>query len=102
MSGHSTSRGTISAVRRRRRFDSGPHRYIAFHGVHTPLEAPAHYVNLYDGRIADRDRKVMGGMVSAVDTAVGAVVDALRSRGMYNNSGACVTPDRAAARLPST
>ena len=35
--------------------------YLAFHGVHTPLEAPAHYISPYDGLIDDRDRKVMGG-----------------------------------------
>jgi hypothetical protein len=39
--------------------------YCAFHGVHTPLEAPAHYVRKYDGIIADTDRKMMGGMVNA-------------------------------------
>jgi arylsulfatase A-like enzyme len=61
--------------------------YLAFHGVHTPLEAPRHYVDRYNASsgnwVRDRDRAVMGGMVSAVDDAVGAVVAALQERGMW-------------------
>lgn len=51
--------------------------YLAFNAVHTPLQAPHRYVERFR-KIADPRRRIYAAMTSAMDDAVGAVLDELR------------------------
>lgn len=59
--------------------------YLPFQSVHHPFQVPDKYREpfLY---IGDENRENLLGMVSAMDEAVGRVVDALIASGHYNNS----------------
>ena len=65
----------------------------AFHAVHDPLEAPEADVAPFAKLVADRDRRVLGGMVAGVDRAVGAMRAALEARGMWEDTLVVVTTD---------
>ena len=60
--------------------------YCAFTVVHDPTEAPAESIARYDGSVTVEKRKTFGGMVWELDSAVGAIADALRMRGMWGES----------------
>ncbi|KAK7075127.1 hypothetical protein SK128_003935 [Halocaridina rubra] len=66
--------------------------YFPFQSVHAPLMVPKNYTKPYK-YIHDHDRRVYLGMVSALDEAVGRVVQALKSTGHYNNSVIVFTTD---------
>lgn len=51
--------------------------YLAFNAVHTPMHATSHYLDRYKD-IADERRRTYAAMMSAMDDAVGAVVQRLR------------------------
>lgn len=59
--------------------------YLPFQAVHGPLEAPQEYVDLYE-EVPDDDRSVFLGMVTAMDDAVGVIVDSLKQSNMYDNT----------------
>jgi arylsulfatase A-like enzyme len=68
--------------------------YLAFNGVHTPLEADA--VRLADPRIQDitvPERKTLAAMTIALDDAVGAVLAKLTQRGLMNDTLIVFTSD---------
>lgn len=73
--------------------------YLPYQAVHSgnlqsgkPLQAPSSYVNRHP-HIQNQQRKDFAGMVSALDDGVNAVVAALKSRGMYDNSILMFTTD---------
>jgi len=51
--------------------------YLSFNAVHTPLEATTEYEKRFP-EISDANRKTYAGMVSAMDDAVGRVLEKLR------------------------
>ncbi|KAG9344531.1 hypothetical protein JZ751_011201 [Albula glossodonta] len=59
--------------------------YLALQAVHTPLQAPARFLQMYSS-LDNRQRRHYAAMVSCVDEAVGEVVQELRDRGLYRNS----------------
>jgi arylsulfatase A-like enzyme len=59
--------------------------YLAFTAPHTPLQAPRKYLDRYSG-IADENRRVYAAMVSAMDDQIAAVLDALKRRGVRDNT----------------
>ncbi|KAF0296121.1 Arylsulfatase I [Amphibalanus amphitrite] len=59
--------------------------YLPFQNVHTPLEAPAEYEELYPATM-NADRRTYSAMVTALDDSVGRVVQALKDAGLYSNS----------------
>ena len=59
--------------------------YVPFQAVHTPLEVPEVYQNMYSHIEAEGRRKYLG-MVTAVDDAVGNITEALKESGLYENS----------------
>eukprot|EP00035_Acanthoeca_spectabilis_P032755 m.20201 g.20201 ORF g.20201 m.20201 type:complete len:549 (-) comp5549_c0_seq1:372-2018(-) len=67
--------------------------YVAFHAVHTPLEVPESYSNRYETLVADRDRRILGGMISAVDDGINTIVKKMQSRGLWNNTLVIFTTD---------
>ncbi|XP_064487142.1 arylsulfatase B-like [Ornithodoros turicata] len=59
--------------------------YLPFQAPHAPLQVPQKYEDLYRN-IHDSDRRKYCGMVTALDDAVGAIVDALKNYGYWNNT----------------
>ncbi|XP_071537054.1 arylsulfatase B-like [Panulirus ornatus] len=59
--------------------------YLAFQNVHTPLEVPDEYLEFYPDE-PDSDRQKLLGLVTAMDDAVGRVVKALHTTGLYDNT----------------
>ncbi|XP_012939276.1 arylsulfatase I [Aplysia californica] len=72
--------------------------YLPFQAVHSAdgdgphLQAPVKYIQRF-GYIENRDRRIYAAMVSALDDAVGAVYDALKTSGMLQNSVIVFTTD---------
>jgi len=60
--------------------------YLAFQSVHRPLQAPSMYTRLYDGQGLTGPQKIFAGMVTALDAAIGDVVDGLKESGLWNNT----------------
>lgn len=58
--------------------------YVPFNGVHAPHQVPAAYTNAYPQLAGVR--RVYAGMVSALDEAVGQIVDAIRGQGLATNT----------------
>lgn len=59
--------------------------YLAFTAPHSPFQAPDKYVKRY-AHIADEQRRLYAAMVTAMDDAVGHVLEALDSKGMRENT----------------
>jgi len=61
--------------------------YVAFQSVHRPLQAPQQYVSLYNDNVQmSNGQRVFAGMVTALDAAVGEIVDGLKDSGLWNNT----------------
>jgi len=66
----------------------------AFHLVHTPLEVPKSYLSKMDSLLAaaggvpfdDTSRRIYHSMVLYLDTAVGAIIEAIKAKGMWDNT----------------
>jgi arylsulfatase A-like enzyme len=59
--------------------------YLTYNAVHTPLQAPARYLNRFP-RIEDSKRRTYAAMLSAMDDGVGAVLSRLREAGIEENT----------------
>ena len=59
--------------------------YLAFNAIHSPMEAPAKYQDRF-ASVTDPNRKTMLGMLSAMDDAVGRVMEALAKQGVTDNT----------------
>jgi arylsulfatase A-like enzyme len=59
--------------------------YLAFNAVHTPMEADDARLKKFAG-IENEQRRIYAGMMSAMDDAVGAVLDKLRETGLEENT----------------
>lgn len=58
---------------------------MAFQSVHFPLQAPQKYIDMYT-HVKDQNRRVFSGMVTAMDDVVGSIVNALKMKGMWENT----------------
>ena len=73
--------------------------YVAFHAVHTPVDAPAEYKQLYDGiRFDDNpvkhdSRLRLAAMVSQLDTSIGRLVAAIDETGQRRDTLVVFTSD---------
>ncbi len=73
--------------------------YVAFHAVHTPVDAPEEYKKNYDGVVFSQDPELqdsrlrMAAMVSQLDAKVGQLVDALVRTGQRENTLVVFTSD---------
>lgn len=59
--------------------------YVPFNAPHTPLQALPEHLKQYD-HVKDKKRRVYSAMVHAVDEQVGRIIEALRKRGMLENT----------------
>jgi arylsulfatase B len=59
--------------------------YLAFTAPHAPYQAPQDYLDQYS-RIADPSRRAYAAMITAMDTEIGHVLEALEKRGMRENT----------------
>jgi arylsulfatase A-like enzyme len=70
--------------------------YVAFNAVHVPFQAPVGYFEKY-GNISDKNKRVYYAMVSALDDAIGEIMDKLKSLGLENNTIVYVLSDNGGA-----
>mmetsp|Transcript_122681 Transcript_122681/g.273894 ORF Transcript_122681/g.273894 Transcript_122681/m.273894 type:complete len:667 (+) Transcript_122681:80-2080(+) len=93
--------------------------FHAFHSVHAPLNAPPElYVGNYTpppctkedamptcflklGSLEHDDRRSYGAMVTFTDTGIGKMVDALKTKGMWDNTIVVVSADNGGAQYMS-
>ncbi|XP_074641245.1 arylsulfatase J-like [Tubulanus polymorphus] len=66
--------------------------YLPFQNVHSPLQVPTQYEDLYQN-IRNQPRRIYSGMVSMLDEAIGNVTSALKESGMYENTIVIFTTD---------
>ncbi|XP_069103673.1 arylsulfatase B-like isoform X1 [Argopecten irradians] len=66
--------------------------YFPFQSVHTPIEVPKSYENMYSN-IKNEGRRKYCGMVTAMDDLVGNVTAALKENGMYDDTLFVFTAD---------
>jgi len=59
--------------------------YVAFINPHTPIEAPQNYIDMYPEDMAPLRRTYLG-MVTAMDNAIGQIVDAFKAAGKYDDT----------------
>ena len=77
------AREAVSFVERHR---NGPFfLYLPFNAVHAPLEAPESSLSRFSS-IEDPTRRTFAAMLSAMDDAVGRVLDTLRAGGLDENT----------------
>jgi arylsulfatase A-like enzyme len=59
--------------------------YLAFNAVHTPMHATQDQLRKFDA-IPDKTRRTYAAMLTAMDDAIGKVLDKLRSAGLEENT----------------
>mmetsp|Transcript_42663 Transcript_42663/g.100375 ORF Transcript_42663/g.100375 Transcript_42663/m.100375 type:complete len:289 (-) Transcript_42663:74-940(-) len=65
---------------------------MAFQSVHEPLEAPQSYIDKF-AHIKDKNRRVYAAMVSAMDDAIGSIVQSYKAAGLWNDTVVVFTTD---------
>jgi arylsulfatase A-like enzyme len=58
--------------------------YTAYNAPHYPMHAPQEYVDRFPD--LSPDRRMMAAMIAAVDDGVGAIVETLKRRGIYEDT----------------
>ena len=67
--------------------------FWAAHSVHTPLQVPREFLNMYTDKVEDSRRAKYLSMVRWIDTALSNVTALLASKQMYENTLLVVTAD---------
>jgi arylsulfatase A-like enzyme len=97
--GNATELIAAEAVRRIKEKQGPWLIYVPFHAVHTPVDAPAEFLKLYDGvkfhddPAKQNSRLRMAAMVSQVDAKVGQMIAALDATGQRENTLIIFTSD---------
>lgn len=97
--GNATELVAAEAVRRIQQADGPWFVYVPFHAVHTPVDAPQQYKDLYrdvtfsPDPVKNESRLRMAAMVSQLDAKVGELVQAVDSKGELNDTLIIFTSD---------
>lgn len=97
--GNATELIAAEAVRRIKEKQGPWLIYVPFHAVHTPVDAPAEFLKLYDGvkfhddPAKQNSRLRMAAMVAQVDAKIGQMVAALEATGQRDNTLIIFTSD---------
>jgi arylsulfatase A-like enzyme len=97
--GNATELIAAEAVRRIQSATQPWFMYVAFHAVHTPVDAPDKYKRLYDDvtfsddPVKHESRLRMAAMVSQLDDKIGEMVQAIDDRGERDNTLIVFTSD---------
>jgi arylsulfatase A-like enzyme len=97
--GNATELVAAEAVRRIEEKNGPWFVYVAFHAVHTPVDAPEEFKRLYEGVTfhddpAKQDSRLrMAAMVAQLDAKVGQFVEALQRTGQRDNTLIVFTSD---------
>jgi len=75
---------TDKAVDFIRRTDEPFFLYVPFNAPHYPMHAPKKYLDRFPD--LKPDRRIMAAMVAAVDDGVGRIVNALKEKGVYDDT----------------
>ncbi|XP_071945746.1 arylsulfatase J-like isoform X2 [Antedon mediterranea] len=59
--------------------------YLALQSVHSPLQAPDKYINMYS-HIKNKNRRLYAAMTTCMDDAVGKIVQSLKDNLVWNNT----------------
>ncbi|XP_078610731.1 arylsulfatase B-like [Branchiostoma floridae x Branchiostoma japonicum] len=66
--------------------------YLPFQNVHQPLQVPKRFEDMY-ASVENENRRILLGMVSALDEAVGNVTMAMKKAGLWDNTLVIFTTD---------
>ncbi|KAK8805762.1 hypothetical protein WA158_002418 [Blastocystis sp. Blastoise] len=67
--------------------------YLAYQAVHAPDEVPEQYVKPYAETIKNQKRRAFAGMMTALDEGIYNVTEALKKKGLYENTLLIFTSD---------
>ncbi|XP_070532612.1 arylsulfatase J-like isoform X2 [Ptychodera flava] len=71
--------------------------YVAYQSVHTPVQVPQKYFDMYPS-MKNETRRTLLGMVSAIDDGVAKIVEALKQNGMWKNTLIVFSSDNGGAQ----
>ena len=71
--------------------------YLPLHNVHSPIEAPQEWINLYKANSTCVNRRTYQAMVSVADNVTGLVVQLLKKKNMWDNTIIIVSADNGGA-----
>ena len=71
--------------------------YLSLHNVHTPLEAPEEWLDMYPVNSTCKNRRTYQAMVSIADNVTALVVDHLKAKNMWENTLIVVSADNGGA-----
>ncbi|XP_021345495.1 arylsulfatase I-like, partial [Mizuhopecten yessoensis] len=86
----------VEVIRENRKTDKPLFMYLSFQSVHTPLQVPRKFQSLYKN-VKNKERRIYNGMVTAMDSAIGTVVAALKKYRYLQNSIIVFTTDNGGA-----
>ena len=71
--------------------------YLPLHNVHTPLQAPDEWLDIYPVNSTCKNRRTYQAMVSVADNVTGHLVELLKKKGMWDNTIMVVSADNGGA-----
>lgn len=80
-----TGRYAAEFIRNAAQSDSPFFCYVPFHAPHTPFQAPGRYQEMYE-HIEDRAHRVYFAMITAMDDAIGRILDTVDELGIADNT----------------
>ena len=71
--------------------------YLALHNIHSPIEAPQEWLDLYPEDSMCSERRTIQAMVSVADNVTGHLVELLKNNSMWENTIMVVSSDNGGA-----